>query len=299
MSVNSSSNASLRSHRCSSNSLIYPNIFHCAESNVSSSIFISFTFTNLLLLLPLYILILWMGFRRWRRRGSVTVGTTSHSDVITYHMVTLEVMGVLGTVFYCVAIFTCSLEMMSVGYFLFIITYPGQTFFHCLTCMERYLAVAHPITYLSLRKAGGVKVRNIGVGCVWLLCVGVTGLTVLYFPYFPIVLISVTLSLSLIVVSFCSISALRVLIRLGLGKVGGDRVDQSKQRAFHTIMAIMGTLMLRFCGLLISNFMFNLQTGIGRSGCVGVMFSFWLCLPSSLILPLLFLHRAGKLACSR
>lgn len=300
MQVNSSSNASLLSPLCYSSSTLYPDFFICFDDTISYIIFTVYTFTNLLLLLPLYNLVLWMGFRRWRHQCSVISGTTSHSDVFTYYMVSVEIIGVLGSVFCFSAINMCSLRMMLAGYYSISITYPAQTFFHCLTCLERYLAVCHPITYMGLRKAGGVKVRNISLGCVWLLCFGMTVLTALYFPDFPTTLFFAIVTISTSVVSFCSLSVLRVLIRLGLGKVGGhrERIDQSKKRAFHTIMAIMGTLMLRFCGLLVGNMMLDLATENGRNRCVALMSGMWLCIPSSLVLPLLFLQRAGTLTCS-
>lgn len=258
---------------CFSNSSLYPYFFTCFDSTISSLIFITFTFTNLLLFLPLYILVLWMGLRRWRHQRSVTSITTSHSDIFTYNMVTLDIVGVLGSVFYCCANYTCSQRMMMVGYYFSSITYPAQTFFHCLTCVERYLAVVHPITYLGLKKAGGVKVRNISIGCAWMLSFGFLGLTALYLPNFPTNMFFVLFAFTVTIISYCSLSVLRVLIRLGLGKVGEgrERIDQSKMRAFHTIIAIIGTLMVRFLGLVVCIVMVESVAEIGRNGCIGLM----------------------------
>ncbi|GLD69459.1 uncharacterized protein AKAME5_002077300 [Lates japonicus] len=144
MPVNSS-NISLPSPLlCYSNSSLYPDFFVCFDHIIGSLIFIAFTFINIFLLLPLYILVLWMGFRRWRYQRSVASGTTSHSDVFTYNMIIVEIAAGLGSVFYCCGIYTCSPKIMVVGYYAFSATYSVQAFFHCLTCVERYLAVVSP-----------------------------------------------------------------------------------------------------------------------------------------------------------
>ncbi|KAJ4945014.1 hypothetical protein JOQ06_013553 [Pogonophryne albipinna] len=46
----------------------------------------------------------------------------------------------------------------------------GESLFHVLTCLERYLAVVRPIIYLRLRNVQGVRIRNISIG-LSVLCV--------------------------------------------------------------------------------------------------------------------------------
>ena len=80
--------------------------------------------------------------------------------------------------------------------------------------------------------------------------------------------------------------------------MGGNRehVDQSKQRAFNTIMLIMGVLMFSFGGTVIV----LATTALPESeACLVILCTLWFDLPSRLVLPLLFLHRAGKLQCYR
>ncbi|KAG8005896.1 hypothetical protein GBF38_004938 [Nibea albiflora] len=207
MSVNSSTNSSSS---------------HQSHDSLKKCIY---TFTSLfivyILLLPLFILVLYLGYQRWRRQHSVaTATTTSHSDVFTFHMVVLELLGILGSSFYCYGIYTNQREEMSYGLHVYFIVSPGQTLFHLLTCVDRYLAVVHPVTYLRLRQAGGVRIRNVSIG----------------------------------------LSVLCVLIRPGPGEVGGNRrqVDQSKQRAFHTISVIMAVLLLRLFSILLNAAMYTL-----------------------------------------
>lgn len=99
--------------------------------------------------------------------------------------------------------------------------------------------------------------------------------------------------LSLVVVSFCNLFVLGALSRPGPGEQGGDRerADQSKQRAFYTILAILGTLVLRFAWGL---FWTIVYLSAGDSGCVMMTIDVWFNLPSSLVLPLLFVHRKGR-----
>ncbi|KAK2863416.1 hypothetical protein Q5P01_002949 [Channa striata] len=127
--------------------------------------------------------------------------------------------------------------MTIVGLNVFFIIFLGQIMFHVLTCVERYLAVVHPITYRGLKRSGP-------------------------------------------------------------GEVGKDRerVDQSKQRAFYTIMSIMGVLWLLFVGVLVCVWLGFTATPLMsyRVRCVEMISAIWFNLPNSLLLPLLFLHRVGK-----
>ena len=170
--------------------------------------------------------------------------------------------------------------------------------FPVLTCVDRYLAVVHAITYLRLRRTHGVTIRNIATVTVWVFCFG--GLTVWFFlrnsphAFIPSVF-SVVMLLSIMI--FCSLSVLCVLIRPRPGEVGVDRmqVDKLKQRAFYTILIIMGVLSLRFGGTLASSMIFSSPTVSYYVKYMMVTSTALFNLPSSLVLPLLFLHRAGKL----
>lgn len=100
---------------------------------------------------------------------------------------------------------------------------------------------------------------------------------------------------SLVVFSFCSFAVLRVLRQPSVGGEVKQRVDQSKQKTFNTIKTIMGTLVLRIVGNLVCNVINVRQQFSLKDQCMVIILSFWFGLPSSLVLPLLFLQRAGKL----
>lgn len=265
----------------------YTDPYFCYVTSPGVYILGSFNVTQILVLLPLSIFILNLGFQRlWQTSHSVTASTTSHSDSFTYHMVSIELVGVLSctvslygicikndvVVFYCIDVF----------YF----TWYGEIFIHILTCVERYLAVVHPVTYLSLRKEKGIRIRNISIGCVWLF--SLIGLSAVIKESY--IVSDITLLLfATIIISFCSISVLCVLILPGPGEHGEGRVDQTKQRAFYTIMIILCILVIRLtCSLVWA----GLELLHDTNCCLVLLYGFWINLPSSLVLPLLFLLRA-------
>ncbi|KAK7910074.1 hypothetical protein WMY93_014758 [Mugilogobius chulae] len=99
----------------------------------------------------------------------------SHSDVFTFHMMMLEMLLVLASALFIYGFYSKTDLITNIGILLVILCVTGQTNFHCLTCVDRYLAVVHPITYLRLKKRGGVTIRNIGIGVAWLLsCIYMT-----------------------------------------------------------------------------------------------------------------------------
>ena len=296
MSVNSSS---------SSNASLPPpslySVFHeCCSSRAGAVHVTAMTITSILLLLPLYIYIIYLGFKRWRQQRSNM--TTSHSDVFTYHVVVVELMSVSGFTLICCSVHTdLSQMMMMMGFYFFFINLFGQMFIHVLTCVERYLAVVHPVTYLSLKQERGVRIRDITICCAWLLCATLTSVLYIGDQVIFALIFFCSITVVLIVVSFCSLSVLCVLIRPGPGEGGGGRqqVNKSKLRAFYTIMAILGVLLLRFGVNMISTVTYVTPLLGDDGSCTLWLFGNWVCLPSSLVLPLLFLQRAGKLLCCK
>ena len=209
-------------------------------------------------------------------------------------MVIIELIGIFGCALCFCGNYTGNQRILNVGGTIFSLTWYGQIWFHVLTCIERYLAVVHPVTFLSLRNERGIRIRNAIVGCVWLFCFA--GMTLVFIDQY-ILLDFCLLIASLPVISFCSLSVLCVLIRPGPGEQGGgrERADQSKKRAFFYIMTILGVLILKFgCGV-VWVIVFLLEREGGH--CLMMAFNVWVSFPSSLVLPLLFLHRAGKSVC--
>lgn len=271
-----------------SNSSVALLMHRCFRSDASLFLFFAFSITSLLLLL-LFIYIFYLGYQQR--------SISSHTDLFMYHSITMQLITYLGLTCYFCGGYINHPEMTMGGLCLWSMTDIGQALFHTLTCVERYLAVGKPITYLHLKQAGGVRIRNTSIGCVWLLSFGWLAVWYLASTTLYLVLYSCSMGFALAVISFCSISVLCTLKRPGPGDVGGNKecVDQSKQRAFYSIVAILGVLLLRSVGNLISNLLSNSELVTPLNYCLLVMSGFWLDLPNSLALPLLFLHRTGKL----
>ncbi|KAK7910075.1 hypothetical protein WMY93_014759 [Mugilogobius chulae] len=91
----------------------------------------------------------------------------SHSDVFTFHMMAIEMLTTVAAVLFMYGLSTKMEELTITAGLIFTFCSTGQIYFHSLTCVERYLAVVHPITYLRLKKRGGVTIRNISIGVAW------------------------------------------------------------------------------------------------------------------------------------
>ncbi|GLD68069.1 uncharacterized protein AKAME5_001938700 [Lates japonicus] len=148
MAINSSSSVFHSQQSITSNLM-------CFISPNGADVFLVFTTTNIILILPLSILVLYVGFQRWRRQRSTSM-VTSHADLFTYHMVVMEIFSLVGSGLYCNGNYTANHGTMMAGYYIFSLVLPGQALFHCLTCVDRYLAVVHPIIYLRLRNSASV-----------------------------------------------------------------------------------------------------------------------------------------------
>lgn len=293
--INLSSNSSSLDSESFSDSTDLLVSVKCHIFRPTSLILIGFYMANIIIVLPLCIFILPRGLKLWFQKGSAATAT-SHSDFFTYHLITMELINVFNCVSVCCGIHTENLYLLSVGEFLTSFIWHGQTFFQMLTCLEHYLAVVHPIIYLSLRKEKGIRLRNIIVGCVWLL--SIVEMVLMANKAFLAVSDLCLLVVNIAVISFGSVSVLRVLNRPGPGKQTGSRnmPDQSKQRAFYTIVTILGVLVLRFVGSVLWTSVDVLKN---IDYCLMMAVGIWINLPSSLVLPLLFLQREGKLLCCK
>lgn len=266
----------------------------CFSTSVLYS-FTSFLLTYLLLLPPFLISVIYLGFQRWRRHLP-----SSHSDIFTYNMVVMEMGVLLGLVTFTYNIYIHQdMMLLAVGLHIFSTSTCGNTMFHVLTCLERYLAVVHPISYLRLRQRDGHRIRNVSIICVWLLSAGVLSSMLLMTTFSKLTFSLVFLFIMSSVSIFCTVSVLCALIGPGPRDGGGhkEHIDQSKRRAFHTLIVIMLALLLRFSNFLVLNILG--MTLLTVDPCLLLWSLTWLSLPSSLVLPLLFLHRTGGWVCCR
>lgn len=242
---------------------------------------------------PVVVFILSVGYQRWRSQRS---GGTSHIDVFTYNVALLDLLGIAAIALMFFGSTFQNSKVWTAGCSVFGFSSTGHTLFHVLTCIERYLAVVHPIFYLRLRGPAGASIRNVTIGCVWLVCFVVMATTlwiVALFASISFVLMSFTAAAFF----FCSLSVLCALRRPGPGQAGGkrDSADQSKRRAFQTMILITGTLSLRFINGLITTLLMILFEPFGYVFCAVAWSSLLFLYPSTMVVPLLFLQRMEKL----
>lgn len=213
-------------------------------------------------------------------------------------MVLIELIGITGWIFLFCANLTDISQFQVVATFLFSVSLNGQAIFHLVTCLERYVAVVHPIVYRSLRNAKGVRIRNVTIGVSWLLTFVLYTLVFLKDVSSYRFISLIWISMCMAVICFCSFSVLFFLIHPQPGEGDRDKVDKMRLRAFFTIMAILGVLFIKFIGSLICSALISSAQEGENKVCVILLIVWWFCLPGSLLLPLLFLLRAGKLGCT-
>lgn len=262
--------------------------YHCSQSRVFSLMAETFVVLKSVIILPLSVVVLHLGYRRWRQQRSSA--TTSHTDVLAYHMAVFDLLFVGAFLFSLCGKFSGLLLLTTVSLHIYAFTFPGPVLLHILTCLERYLAVIHPVTYLKLRRSGGSRIRNWFLVCTWLLSLGWSagGPSALTPPYFPNIIMLV---FAMVTGTVSSLRVLFVLIRPKPGE--GSRASQSRLRSFQTMVVITGIVWMWFLGGLVSVVLGRDSSEV--ENCLTVAAGFWLTLPSHLVLPLLFLHRAGKL----
>lgn len=268
----------------------------CYECTAAVNLNLLYFSSYIVLVFPPSAFIFSLGCRRWKQQRSSSA--MSHSDIFTYNMAAVELIGILGGVIGICSIYVNIPEVVFLGLLIASFPWNAQMMFPTLVCVERYLAVVRPITYLRLKQTAGIRIRNIITGVIWVQCTGgFSGFLVyVYFPQFTSIPASVMV-LCLITVTFCSLSILCALIRQRPGKGSQDRVkvDKSKRKAFKIIFIIMAVLFFRFGGNLVC-FVLSALPGVNQDDwCLMVASGYWFNLPSSLVLPLQFLHRNGKI----
>ncbi|KAJ8000616.1 hypothetical protein DPEC_G00182220 [Dallia pectoralis] len=168
----------------------------------------------------------------------------------------------------------------------------GRPLFQCCICLERYMAIVHPVTFLFC------KPLRYRVGCcavVWLMILGFC------FAYwyeatnalndFTLGLIVLTFSVML----FCCLAVLRALKRPRPGEGDSDGMNSKMLRAFTIILLIMVTMVVMFLPLTVLLTMFHFLNHVNFSFGQSICFS--ITIVTGFIEPLLYVHRAGKLPC--
>lgn len=265
--------------------LHYFELQKCFFSTLGSGSIIVYAAINSILIFPLFIFILYLGLRRWWQQRKM-----NHSDVLTFHTIVAELIGIFGSAIICCGSLTGKEGLMLIGIYSFIAYHFIVIAFHVLHCVDRYLAVVYPIIYVGLRNKKGIRIRNASIGFTWLLAFAEAGISFLIEQYLSIY-VTIIVTLNLVIVSFCSCSVLCVLFQ---PRPGSRQLDALKLRAFYTISVVLGVLLLRFGFNICATVILSISIDENTS-CVLWMSSFWFGLPSRLLSPLFVLQREGKI----
>nr|XP_055035555.1 C5a anaphylatoxin chemotactic receptor 1-like [Misgurnus anguillicaudatus] len=187
--------------------------------------------------------------------------------------------------------------LMVFGLFLQGLVSTGRPLFQCLICVERYLAVVHPVTFLKYKP---LRYKAICCTFAWLLCFGSCLVSYFTLTSFNIVahawFFSIVFIVLLFIQLFCLVAVLRALKQSGPGERGREREEENhmKRRAFHIILITTISMVTIYVPMCISGFFIIM---IHR-----YLSEFWIPSLLSYVLggflqPVLYLHRCGKLFC--
>ncbi len=239
---------------------------------------------NLLFGLPTHSYILWL-IVKGTGRGIASEFFTLNISVCEIMLCLRSFNSVLGNVFP---------KLWSVMMFLsgFVIT---ARFFQSLICVERYLAVVHPVTFLKYKP---LRYKVVCSAVIWIMiiacCVFCLQLVNPCFMHIFTCLYLVHFIVFLAINLFCCLAVLRALKKPGPGARGRERDKENhiKRRAFFLILINTVTLVITYVPSSVTAFQYILS--IPASQLLESLGLTCFLLPG-FVQPLLFIHRVGKL----
>ncbi len=259
--------------------------YECMDSypgNVFTGFYIV---VNVILFLPLNCWIMWLV---WRNKGVVW------SDIIILNQSVSEIIcGISLTIFLPGTLLNKRVVILISNYLCstFLV---GRPLFQTIFCIERYLAVVHPLVYLKYTKA--LKAKVLFVGLVWLIIMMFGLYTVDSYPKLPLwMFLGINLG-TLVACSSCSVMILWVLKRPKPGE-GKEKEGayQLKRKAFVVVTVILITLVFGY-GTVSSVIILRDQLSYNIF-CLVIGLGWWTLLPSSAIQPYLYLSKINRLPC--
>nr|XP_055035564.1 C-C chemokine receptor type 8-like [Misgurnus anguillicaudatus] len=174
----------------------------------------------------------------------------------------------------------------------------GRPLFECLICVEHYLAVVHPVTFLKYKP---LRYKVICCTAVWIItlasCLSIMFLLVYVHDLAVHTLVFLIQSLVYFSIQlFCCVAVLRALKQSGPGERGRERDEENhmKRRAFHLILITTVKMFITYL-LFVFTALFRImtQTYVEESYLSNLVFVL-----AGFVHPVLYLHRSGKLCCS-
>ncbi|XP_067280763.1 chemokine XC receptor 1-like [Pseudorasbora parva] len=171
----------------------------------------------------------------------------------------------------------------------------GRPLFQCLICVERYLAVAHPVTFLKFKP---LRYRAICCAVVWIIilasCFYSLFITISQHNHVKVWFFSLQFLLLFSIQLFCLVAVLRALKHSGPGERGREREEENhiKRRAFYLIS--IATVSMTFIYVPYSTTGFYIIVTQHNNPAYWTP-GFVCYMLAGFVQPVLYLHRTGKL----
>ncbi|XP_037341056.2 proteinase-activated receptor 3 [Pungitius pungitius] len=218
------------SHRPINKSLtVYEN---CKDMPTVLICYLGLQFVNMFLGIPANITVLWL-----IRRNK---GDSSTSDIFIFHLAILDVIFCLSPPLELANIvFLTTTSTWYVLRFFYGIKDTSPLFLSCI-CLDRYMAVVHPITFTKLKDRHH---RAALAAAVWLIILAyAAGKCANSIPHFDVVF-TVTILAAFAFMVFCNISILLALRQSGPSR---DEMHPVKKRAFKMVLIILAIIVFNY-----------------------------------------------------
>ncbi|KAJ0006121.1 hypothetical protein NQD34_013394, partial [Periophthalmus magnuspinnatus] len=216
-------------------------------SKVDLMLDLSYAASYVAVMLPISLIVLFLGFERCKQQATNPCITITNADFFTLNLAAMEVIGVVGYTTALVSI-SCNFDHR-VGFIIGEFPWTGQMVFPIFACIEHYIAVVHPMTYLNLKHGHGLWIRHVSNASLWILAI--IGLKT-YFHCREFLLVGISNAIVFLIISvFCCLSVLHVLSHSKPGERIRSRIEQSRRHAIQRIVVIMAVLFWKFMWSLI------------------------------------------------
>ncbi|MBN3278973.1 P2RY3 protein, partial [Polyodon spathula] len=222
-----------------------------------------------------------------RRKSAI-----SSSEIFVLNLAAMDAFVCLNAPFAIYNIYFLNNYMIFIGtnciYFFNLV---GSPLFLCCICVERYMAVAHPVRYLRFKS---LAYRVAVCAVAWAVTVAISSYLTAYIFNLPTNVMAGYTSALLVVMVFCNVSLLRSLRQSGPGR---DEVHPVKKKAFQTVFTIFIILLVFYSPSVVIYPFQSYFSPIVFQCYVGPVCSAFI-MPSSCMQPLLYLYNVGKLTCA-
>ncbi len=237
---------------------------------------------NLLLVLPTHSYVIWLIIR----------GNGVGSEIFNLNLSVCEIGACLDSLLLVIS--SRFSVFLTLSQFLQGLGVTGRPLFQSLMCVERYLAVVHPVTFLKYKP---LRYRVICCTVVWIFILGsclccMLILSTIRVHVWFLMQFLIFLSIEL----FCCLAVLRALKQSGPGERRKEKEAENhmNRRAFYLILISTVNMMIVYAPYSIIA-LFNILT---QQNIPILWFIALICyVLSSFFQSVLYLHRAGKLSC--